>query len=205
MVRSRTTSLPLMIGARRLAFPAHRVPDVFWILMAAGRILTTTIFFGGFRPAGRASEPLNDQANTGMDSYIVFFAARRPLDVPPRSEHDRDHPDDARRGADVVAPADLLLGNACSRPRCSNCTPRSVLIAVLGLAMLDRICADRLLHFERAAAVRTLCQNLFWVFGSPRSLPSSPARLRGRARDCCPSSRASRCGATASRSAACSA
>ena len=42
--------VPLMIGARRMAFP--RIESLtFWLLMAAGGILTTTIFFGGF-PTG---------------------------------------------------------------------------------------------------------------------------------------------------------
>ena len=41
--------------------------------MAAGAILTTTIFFGGFPTGWTGYEPLNDQANAGMDSYIVFF------------------------------------------------------------------------------------------------------------------------------------
>ena len=65
--------VPLMIGARRMAFP--RIESLsFWLLMAAGAILTTTIFFGGFPTGWTGYEPLNDQANTGMDSYIVFFA-----------------------------------------------------------------------------------------------------------------------------------
>ncbi len=65
--------VPLMIGARRMAFPRIEALT-FWLLMAAGAILTTTIFFGGFPTGWTGYEPLNDQANTGMDSYIVFFA-----------------------------------------------------------------------------------------------------------------------------------
>src|SRR5690242_5397469 len=65
--------VPLMIGARRMAFPRIEALT-FWLLMAAGAILTTTIFFGGFPTGWTGYQPLNDQANGGMDAYIVFFA-----------------------------------------------------------------------------------------------------------------------------------
>ncbi len=65
--------VPLMIGARRMAFP--RIESLtFWLLMAAGFILVSTIFFGGFPTGWTGYEPLNDQAVMGMDSYICFFA-----------------------------------------------------------------------------------------------------------------------------------
>jgi cytochrome c oxidase subunit 1 len=65
--------VPLMIGARRMAFP--RVESLtFWLLMAAGVIFTTTIFFGGFPTGWTGYAPLNDEANFGFDSYIFFFA-----------------------------------------------------------------------------------------------------------------------------------
>jgi len=65
--------VPLMIGARRMAFP--RVEALtFWLLMAGGFILASTIFFGGFPTGWTGYEPLNDQAVMGMDSYIIFFA-----------------------------------------------------------------------------------------------------------------------------------
>ena len=65
--------VPLMIGARRMAFPRIEALT-FWLLMAAGFILTSTIFFGGFPTGWTGYEPLNDQAVMGMDSYICFFA-----------------------------------------------------------------------------------------------------------------------------------
>ncbi|HEY0316994.1 MAG TPA: cbb3-type cytochrome c oxidase subunit I [Solirubrobacterales bacterium] len=65
--------VPLMIGARRMAFP--RIEAItFWLLMAAGTILMTTLFFGGFPTGWTGYAPLNDQANYGFDSYIFFFA-----------------------------------------------------------------------------------------------------------------------------------
>jgi cytochrome c oxidase subunit 1 len=65
--------VPIMIGARRMAFPRIEALT-FWLLMAAGVILMTTIFFGGFPTGWTGYQPLNDQANAGMDSYIMFFA-----------------------------------------------------------------------------------------------------------------------------------
>ena len=65
--------VPIMIGARRMAFPRIEALT-FWLLMAAGVVLTTTIFFGGFPTGWTGYQPLNDQANAGMDSYIMFFA-----------------------------------------------------------------------------------------------------------------------------------
>ena len=64
--------VPLMIGSRRMAFP--RVEALtFWLLMAAGVILVSTIFFGGFPTGWTGYGPLNVQANYGFDSYIFFF------------------------------------------------------------------------------------------------------------------------------------
>jgi len=65
--------VPIMIGARRMAFPRIEALT-FWLLMAAGFILTSTIFFGGFPTGWTGYEPLNNQAVMGMDSYIMFFA-----------------------------------------------------------------------------------------------------------------------------------
>ena len=61
--------VPIMIGARRMAFPRIEALT-FWLLMAAGFILVSTIFFGGFPTGWTGYEPLNDQAVMGMDSYI---------------------------------------------------------------------------------------------------------------------------------------
>ena len=65
--------LPLMIGARRMAFPRIEALT-FWLLMAAGTVLMTTWAFGGFPTGWTGYAPLNEQANMGMDAYIAFFA-----------------------------------------------------------------------------------------------------------------------------------
>ncbi|MGH2925492.1 MAG: cbb3-type cytochrome c oxidase subunit I, partial [Solirubrobacterales bacterium] len=65
--------VPLMIGARRMAFPRIEALT-FWLLMAGGVIFVSTIFFGGFPTGWTGYAPLNDEANLGFDSYIFFFA-----------------------------------------------------------------------------------------------------------------------------------
>jgi cytochrome c oxidase subunit 1 len=65
--------LPLMIGARRMAFPRVEA-FTFWLLMAAGTVLMTTWAFGGFPTGWTGYAPLNEQANMGVDAYIAFFA-----------------------------------------------------------------------------------------------------------------------------------
>jgi cytochrome c oxidase subunit 1 len=65
--------VPLMIGSRRMAFP--RVEALtFWLLMAAGVVLITRIFFGGFQTGWTGYQPLGDQNTAGYDAYIGFFA-----------------------------------------------------------------------------------------------------------------------------------
>ena len=64
--------VPLMIGAKRMAFPRIEALT-FWLLMAAGTILVSGVFFGGFPTGWTGYGPLNDQANLGYDSYIFFF------------------------------------------------------------------------------------------------------------------------------------
>lgn len=65
--------VPLMIGSRRMAFP--RIESfTFWLLMAAGVVLITTIFFGGFQTGWTGYQPLGDQGTAGYDAYIGFFS-----------------------------------------------------------------------------------------------------------------------------------
>ena len=65
--------VPIMIGARRMAFPRIEALT-FWLLMAAGFILMTSLAFGGIPTGWTGYEPLANQANMGMDAYIAFFA-----------------------------------------------------------------------------------------------------------------------------------
>ncbi len=155
--------VPLMIGTRRMAFPRIEA-FTFWLLMAAGVILVTTIFFGGFQTGWTGYAPLSDQGTAGYDAYIGFFAligvsmcllgfnllatiitmrapgmtwSRLPIFV-----------------WSVVATSILMLLAA------------PMLIATLLMAALDRT-AQTAFFIPGNGGSPYLYQNLFWVFGHP--------------------------------------
>ncbi len=155
--------VPIMIGARRMAFPRIEALT-FWVLMAAGFILTSSIFFGGFPTGWTGYEPLNDQAVMGMDSYIIFFAlvgvsmcllginmvatiitmrapgltwSRLPIFV-----------------WSVLATSVLMVLSA------------PMLIATLAMAALDRT-INTSFFVAGAGGSAFLFENLFWFFGHP--------------------------------------
>jgi cytochrome c oxidase subunit I len=65
--------VPLMIGARRSAFP--RLEGLsFWLLAAAGVILLTAVLLGGFQTGWTGYAPLSGQGAYGIDAYLCFFA-----------------------------------------------------------------------------------------------------------------------------------
>jgi cytochrome c oxidase subunit 1 len=64
--------VPLMIGARRMAFP--RVEALtFWLTPLAGLVLMSAIAWNGFPTGWTGYAPLADEARAGMDSYIWEF------------------------------------------------------------------------------------------------------------------------------------
>jgi cytochrome c oxidase subunit 1 len=155
--------VPLMIGTRRMAFP--RIESfTFWLLMAAGVVLVTTVFFGGFQTGWTGYQPLGDQGTAGYDAYIGFFAlvgvsmcllgfnllativtmrapgmtwSRLPIFV-----------------WSVLATSILMMLAA------------PMLIAVLLMAALDRT-AQTAFFIAGNGGSGYLFQNLFWVFGHP--------------------------------------
>jgi len=155
--------VPLMIGARRMAFPRIEALT-FWLLMAAGTLLATTIFFGGFPTGWTGYEPLNDQANSGMDSYIVFFGLVGISML--------------LLGLNMIATIVTMRAPGLTWSRlpifCWGVISTAslmllaspVLIAVLLMATLDRT-AQTSFFIPSAGGSTYLYQNLFWVFGHP--------------------------------------
>jgi cytochrome c oxidase subunit 1 len=156
-------AVPLMIGSRRMAFPRIEA-FTFWLLMAAGVILVTTIFFGGFQTGWTGYQPLGDQNTAGYDAYIGFFAlvgvsmcllgfnllvtiitmrapgmtwSRLPIFV-----------------WSVLATAGLMMLAA------------PMLIAALLMGAFDRT-AQTAFYIAGNGGSSYLFQNLFWVFGHP--------------------------------------
>jgi cytochrome c oxidase subunit 1 len=155
--------VPLMIGARRMAFPRIEALT-FWLLMAAGAVLTTTIFFGGFPTGWTGYEPLSDQAQIGMDSYIVFFALVG-LSM-------------TLLGLNMIATVVTMRAPGLSWSRLPifvwgvvstaalMVLAAPVLIAVLLMVTLDRT-AQTSFFIPSAGGSQYLYENLFWVFGHP--------------------------------------
>ncbi len=64
--------VPLMIGAKRVAFPRIEALS-FWLTPAAFLILLSGVMFGGFPTGWTGYAPLSIQATQGMDAYAVAF------------------------------------------------------------------------------------------------------------------------------------
>jgi cytochrome c oxidase subunit 1 len=155
--------VPLMIGTRRMAYPRLEALS-FWLLMAAGVLLMSSIFLGGFPTGWTGYVPLANQANLGMDAYILFFAlvgvsmtmlglnqlativshrapgmtwSRLPIFV-----------------WAVLATSGLLVLAA------------PVLIGTLFMLALDRT-AQTSFFLDGAGGSSYLFENLFWFFGHP--------------------------------------
>jgi cytochrome c oxidase subunit 1 len=155
--------VPLMIGARRMAFPRIEALT-FWLLMAAGAILTTTVFFGGFPTGWTGYQPLMDQANAGMDCYILFFALVG-LSM-------------CLLGLNMIATIVTMRAPGLSWSRLPifvwgvlstsslMVLAAPVLIAVLSMSLLDRT-AQTSYFLAAAGGSQYLYENLFWVFGHP--------------------------------------
>ena len=62
--------LPIMIGARDMAFPRLNALS-FWLLASVVPVLLTVPFLGGMPTGWSAYNPLADQAPPGMDAFVV--------------------------------------------------------------------------------------------------------------------------------------
>ena len=65
--------VPLMIGARRVAFPRIEATS-FWVFIAGYLVILTALPLGGFPTGWTGYAPLQTQASSGMDAYLVGFA-----------------------------------------------------------------------------------------------------------------------------------
>ncbi|MGO9657286.1 MAG: cbb3-type cytochrome c oxidase subunit I [Acidimicrobiales bacterium] len=65
--------VPLMIGARRVAFPRVEATS-FWMFAAGYFIILTALPLGGFPTGWTGYAPLQTQGAGGMDSYLMGFA-----------------------------------------------------------------------------------------------------------------------------------
>ncbi|HEY7414586.1 MAG TPA: cbb3-type cytochrome c oxidase subunit I, partial [Ktedonobacteraceae bacterium] len=68
--------LPIMIGARDMAFPRLNALS-YWLLFSVIPVFLSALFLGGFQTGWTGYAPLADQGGPGMDAYsitIIIFA-----------------------------------------------------------------------------------------------------------------------------------
>jgi cytochrome c oxidase subunit 1 len=155
--------VPLMIGARRMAFPRIEALT-FWLLMAAGAILMTAVAFGGFPTGWTGYAPLSEQANMGMDAYIAFFAL---VGVSM-----------CLLGLNMIATVITMRAPGMSWGRLPifvwatvstsilMLLAAPVLISTLLMLSLDRTAQTGFFN-DQAGGSPYLYENLFWIFGHP--------------------------------------
>jgi cytochrome c oxidase subunit I len=155
--------VPLMIGARRSAFP--RIESLsFWLLVSAGVILMTSLALGGFQTGWTGYAPLSGQGAYGIDAYVGFFV--------------------------LIALSMTLLGINLTATVLTMRAPgltwgrlpifvwgvvttaammvlaAPVLVVALLLVLLDRT-AQTSFFLQGAGGSSYLFENLFWFFGHP--------------------------------------
>ncbi|HLH64267.1 MAG TPA: cbb3-type cytochrome c oxidase subunit I [Solirubrobacteraceae bacterium] len=155
--------VPLMIGSRRMAFP--RIESfTFWLLMAAGVVLMTTVFFGGFQTGWTGYEPLGDQGTAGFDAYIAFFTlvgismCLLGLNVVVTIA--------TMRAPGMTWSRLPIFVWACFATGVLMMLAAPMLAAALLLAALDRT-VQTAFYIPGNGGSSYLWENLFWVFGHP--------------------------------------
>jgi cytochrome c oxidase subunit 1 len=155
--------VPIMIGARRMAFP--RLESLsFWLVPPAGLILLSAVAFGGFPTGWTGYAPLANEARGGMDAYLFSFALiGLSMTIV---------------GTNMIATVLTMRAPGLSWNRLPIfvwgviCTSvlmvlaAPVLFSTLAMVALDRT-ADTSFFVTSAGGSPYLYQNLFWFFGHP--------------------------------------
>src|SRR2546427_7169366 len=155
--------VPIMIGARRMAFPRIEALT-FWLVPAAGLILMSAIAFGGIATGWTGHSPLADEGRAGMDAYVMAFiliaisltlvginllATILTMRAPGMSW--------TRLPIFVWAVLTTTILMALASP---------VLVAAMLMGVLDRT-ANTSFYLASGGGSPYLYENLFWFFGHP--------------------------------------
>ncbi|MEA2550328.1 MAG: cytochrome c oxidase subunit [Actinomycetota bacterium] len=155
--------LPIMIGARDMAFPRLNALS-FWTLFAAVIALLSAFFLGGIPTGWNSYAPLSVQAPAGMDAYLVgifFFTV-----------------------ASGVAAVNVIVTSLSMRTKGMTWSRVPIFVwGIIAAALLSLIflpafqAAMVLLGTDRALGTTFfvpagggnawLYENLFWIFGHP--------------------------------------
>src|SRR3989440_878737 len=155
--------VPIMIGARRMAFPRIEALT-FWLVPAAGLILLSAIAFGGIATGWTGYAPLADEGRAGMDAYVMSFiliaisltlvglnlmATILTMRAPGMSW--------TRLPIFVWSVLATSILQALAAP---------VLVAAMAMVLMDRA-ANTSFFIASAGGSQYLYENLFWFFGHP--------------------------------------
>jgi len=155
--------VPLMIGARRMAFPRVEALTL-WLTVLAGFVLLSAILLGGFPTGWTGYAPLADQARGGIDAYIMSFAL---IGISL-----------ALVGLNMIATVVTMRAPGMTWNRVPifvwglvttsilAVLAAPVLLAALIMVMMDRT-IDTSFFLASAGGSPFLWDNLFWFFGHP--------------------------------------
>jgi len=155
--------VPLMIGARRMAFPRIEAMT-FWLTPLAGLVLMSTIAWNGFPTGWTGYAPLADQARSGMDAYIWAFMligislGLNGLNLMVTILTQR------APGLTWTRLPIFVWGVLSTSILMVLASP--VLLAALLMGMLDRA-ANTSFYLASQGGSAYLYENLFWFFGHP--------------------------------------
>jgi cytochrome c oxidase subunit 1 len=155
--------VPIMIGAKRMAFP--RIESLtFWLVPAAGGILMSAIAFGGIPFGWTGYAPLADQARAGADAYVMAFALIA-LSL-------------TLVGLNLMATIMTMRAPGMTWTRLPifvwgvlstsilQALAAPVLLATMLMVLMDRA-ANTSYFLASAGGSQYLYENLFWFFGHP--------------------------------------
>ena len=155
--------VPIMIGARGMAFPRLEALT-FWLLPPAALILISSLLVGGFPTGWTGYAPLADEAVRGMDAYLVAFSlvglsiALSGLNMIATVISQR------APGLRMTQLPLLVWGVFVTSFLGLLAAP--VLLVVLIMEMIDRI-GSATFFVPAAGGSPYLWENLFWFFGHP--------------------------------------
>jgi cytochrome c oxidase subunit I len=155
--------IPLMIGARWMAFPRLEALS-FWLTPAAFVILLSGLLVGGFPTGWTGYAPLSVQAKEGQDAYLVAFGLMACSMI--------------LAGFNIVATVVNFRAPGMSWTRLPlfvwgilvtsmlMVLAAPILVAATYMALLDRTAQTALFDVNHGGS-SFLWQNLFWFFGHP--------------------------------------
>src|SRR2546421_8903617 len=155
--------VPVMIGARRMAFPRIEALT-FWLVPAAGLILLSAIAFGGIPTGWTGYAPLGTEGRSGMDAYIFSFML---IGISLTLTGINLLATILTMRAPGLTWSRLLIfvwGVLSTSILMALAAP--VLIAALLMELMDRA-ANTTFYLASAGGSPYLYENLFWFFGHP--------------------------------------